>query len=702
MSDEVWRDDPLVQGSQDAFGRLSYARRAAELIGNVHSFDSSAVVGLSGPWGSGKTSLIHMVIEELRANGQNWSVSWFNPWATSDVTGLLSEFYASLTEALPAKKSKNVKRALAVTASVAAPALDGIPVVGKPIGEAVRLVRDKTSQPMPWQRAFAEASHQLRELEQPILIVIDDVDRLQGDELLTLLKVVRLLGRFSGVQYLLAYDEETLHRNLVGAGVVSDSGTAERFMEKIVQYPLYLPPLTEHQQLARLNAGLDRVARFTSDDLATNRRLDGLRDCFTTLLTTPRAIDRFIAQLGHHLPLLPPDEIDDEDMQLLILMRVALPDLYAVIPRFRRQLLSGATGELKRDSQSDFEYEPFDKEVLVELVDVKYRDTARKLIVSLFPKVRLKSESVSYSSVRRQSVQNAEYFDRYFVMGIPDHDVSDEYVRVVFANALSGQPLGLIGLLTEKDIHLRSLAIGKCIALAADLPTGSSRITIADLLVGLVNRFSPDFSEWSNDDRRILEWIGDMLNSVKDHGESGLHLDVYRKLTRLSVQLLLWENVTTKLDRFGRGEKPAWYEGMASDLLRRATTDSLEHLKLGDVADSQAAIAYQLRFVLNLNPDPLRTEIADLLARQVIDLETIASRMVSARTMLGSAPDWQISDDIDQQLFERLVPAADDPWYHQTASDVDRRDLSWENKRRFVVGRIKQPAENSYIDWDSF
>lgn len=691
MKDEIWRDDPLVGGSQDAFGRLSYATRAAELIGHVHSFDSSAVFGLSGPWGSGKTSLIHMVVEKLEDCRQDWSVSWFNPWATSDVTGLLSEFYASLTEALPEKKSKKVRKALAVTASVAAPAFDAIPVVGKPLGEAVRLVREAASQPTPWQRAFDDASRELRKLEQPILIVIDDVDRLHGEELLILLKVVRLLGRFNGVQYLLAYDEETLHRNLIGAGVVSDEGTAERFMEKIVQYPMFLPPLTEHQQVARLNTGLDRVARVTSDDPSTNRRLDGLSDCFTVLLTTPRAIDRYIAQLGHHLSLLAPDEIDDEDFQLLTLLRVTLPDLYSAIPRYRRELLSGTTGHLKSGPQSGFEYEPFNIDLMLDLVAVKYRDIARRLIVSLFPKACPKNQFASHSSVRRQSVQYADYFDRYFVMGILEHDVSDGHVESVLAEAIAGEPMRLTGMLTEDDDHLRSLAISKCLALDNYTSTDSNRKTIADILVGLVNNFPSDYSEWSNDDHRILRWTGDLLVAISGADASQPHIGEFKRLTRLNVQIFLWENMTETLNRSRRGQKPEWYEELTSDLVQRATIACVDHLKQGDEADRQAAVTHQLRFVLSLDPDPLRTEIADLLAQEVIDLETIASRFVSARTLLGGDPDWQLSDDIDQQLFEHLVPATDDPWYQQAAKEVERRDLSWENKRRFAAGRVRKP-----------
>ncbi|MBM4516395.1 hypothetical protein GS432_08005 [Rhodococcus hoagii] len=54
-----------------------------------------------------------------------------------------------------------------------------------------------------------------------ILVIVDDIDRLHSDELLSVMKAVRLLGRFDGVHYLLSYDEQTL------LGVLEQTDLAE-------------------------------------------------------------------------------------------------------------------------------------------------------------------------------------------------------------------------------------------------------------------------------------------------------------------------------------------------------------------------------------------------------------------------------------------------------------------------------------------
>ncbi|WP_425554606.1 P-loop NTPase fold protein [Georgenia daeguensis] len=76
------------------------AHRAARLIDENHSTESSVVYGLEGPWGSGKSSVIAMITTYLtELENSRWQVVPFTPWATSGTEGLLSEFFAALVNA---------------------------------------------------------------------------------------------------------------------------------------------------------------------------------------------------------------------------------------------------------------------------------------------------------------------------------------------------------------------------------------------------------------------------------------------------------------------------------------------------------------------------------------------------------------------------------------------------------------------------
>ena len=691
MTEEAWTDQAVRSGDEDTLGRLPYARRAAELIYTAHSFKSSAVFGLSGPWGSGKTSLVNMIVEELAKAHPEWAIARFTPWATSDVPGLLGEFYASLAEALPKKKGQQVRRALAVTASVAAPAANLIPFAGGVAAEGIRAAGDVLAKSPSWQVAFSKASYELKELKKPILVVVDDIDRLHVDELMALLKVVRLLGRFDGVQYLLAYDDETLYRSLTASSAVNPhDGSAERFIEKIVQYPLFVPPLLSHQQLSRLNAGLTSVSRESADDGASEHRLSELIDCFVSLLKTPRAIDRYIAQLRHHIPLLPPDEVDDEDVQLLTLIRVSFPALFNSIPRYRNGLISGHTGELKSGGSS-FEFEPFDITPLLATVPKDLREVARQLLTSLFPKVRAKGQLSTYHSRRRQSVQYEEYFDRYFAMGILDHDVSDATVAAAVQAAICGDATQLTELLLGQADGVRGLVLSKGINPKSQPLTDEGRTQLAEALASLANDLSSDNNGPFSDQDRVLTWIADLLVRLDKDTPSETVLAVVGKLAGAALRIRAWKRVDNRLEDPHRAVRPAWYSEVNAYLVRESAADFLSHLKQGDDAATTIGIGYQVRFVLRHDPECLRASVLDLLESGDIDLSVLASRLVSTHTLVGIKPDWQLSSDFDQDTFNQLAPPGEDPWYNEPVQEVDLRDLSWANRRKFAAGRVSPP-----------
>ncbi|NKU60917.1 hypothetical protein GS883_21585 [Rhodococcus hoagii] len=49
------------------------------------------------------------------------------------------------------------------------------------------------------RRRFTKISNAIRKTGKNILVIVDDIDRLHSDELLSVMKAVRLLGRFDGV-----------------------------------------------------------------------------------------------------------------------------------------------------------------------------------------------------------------------------------------------------------------------------------------------------------------------------------------------------------------------------------------------------------------------------------------------------------------------------------------------------------------------
>src|SRR5207253_2131300 len=72
-------DSPIESASQDVLGRTGFALNLARALANLVR-GPGVVIGLNGIWGSGKSSLKNLIIEELVKSDVDVEILEFNPW----------------------------------------------------------------------------------------------------------------------------------------------------------------------------------------------------------------------------------------------------------------------------------------------------------------------------------------------------------------------------------------------------------------------------------------------------------------------------------------------------------------------------------------------------------------------------------------------------------------------------------------------
>jgi hypothetical protein len=92
-------DDPIGLDDADALGLVPIALAMSRFLRNVQTKPTVAI-GVGGPWGSGKSSLMNLVREDLADRGIR-SV-WFNAWHHQKEDSLLAALLASIrSQAVP-------------------------------------------------------------------------------------------------------------------------------------------------------------------------------------------------------------------------------------------------------------------------------------------------------------------------------------------------------------------------------------------------------------------------------------------------------------------------------------------------------------------------------------------------------------------------------------------------------------------------
>lgn len=682
-----WIDTPIKTKTEDEFNRTEYAKQVAHLITDSHSWEDSVVFGLSGPWGSGKTSMLGLIAEEITERWPGWRIGRFTPWASSDMTGLLEDFYSTLSSLLPTNKSEKFRKAIARLAQITAPAMRSLPL-GDSAGTAVEMTAAALLERSSWDEAFLEATEQLEELETPVLLIVDDVDRLTGDELLTLLKVVRLLGRFPGVQYVLAYDENSLLQGLSETNLNLDYSSARRFLEKIVQYPLTVPPLLQEQLMARLSTGIEDIFIKYNRPPLRGERLGDLLNVYLNQLSTPRAIDRYLAQLRHHLPLISSDEVHDEDLLVLLLLKTLFPTLYLELPKWREELLKGHTKEFTV-VQSKVEMEPWDTSVLLTRVDKSDRVDARKLLEFLFPQLNKDKFQVRRAGMRR--ISDRDYFDRYITLSIPSHDVSDSEMMHVLEEVYEGQPGQFRQLLTETTDNKSLLVLTKAISLTSELPgnqlTDPQRLALMEALLPILDEISDTQTLFSSPKRHAKIWIADLISDLSDAISAAQIQEMLRRCRSLT------DRIHIGLRLRWPATKPEWAEIVINDLVQQSLEAFVTNLRLQDEAPPHETPMSFVYFIQQYGElSKLSKIVASDLEEKLITVADLAARFVEIHQLLGSPDDsWQLGG-FNQELFNSIAPAKPDPFYLRDLGEVEERDLSWPNRKEYAAGRVRQPG----------
>ena len=312
-------DRPIQTADQDRFGREEFSTRIAQVIVGRRDA-SSLVVGIYAPWGDGKTSVLNMIVKELEAHEERIIVVRFNPWRFQSESHLLKNFFEVLADRLGKSlttRGEKVSKFFREYADVLTP----ISLLGVNAAETVKSLTNLRPE-ADLEKLKSRLEEALAEANQHVVIVMDDIDRLDKDEVQAVFKLVKLSADFPNAVYILAFDEE-----MVAHALKEKYGSLEagrNYIEKIVQVPLHLPPAHKYALRSITFEGVDTAVKLAGLDPSEEQaqRFVNIFDLsFQSHLKTPRLAKRYVNGLTFALPLLK-GEIDPVDLMIIEAIRV--------------------------------------------------------------------------------------------------------------------------------------------------------------------------------------------------------------------------------------------------------------------------------------------------------------------------------------------------------------------------------------------
>lgn len=343
-------DNPIHTPLHDRIGRAGPAENFAK---RVLSLDArqGLVVGVLGPWGSGKTSFINLA----RAYFESSSVPVldFNPWMFSGAEQLVESFFSELSAQLKLKPGlAEVGKSLEEYGDIFSN-LTWLPFVGQwiergqDLAKLVGGVLQRKKEGAAGQRAKVDKA--LRELSRPVIVILDDIDRLNTAEIRDIFRLVRLTANFPNIIYVLAFDRKRVEDALSEQGI-----PGRAYLEKILQIGFDLPSVPTHvlnQQIFDcLNAELDGLP--VGQTLDHKVWPDIFMEVIRPLITNMRDVRRYSAAVGGTVRSLD-TQVALADVLALEAIRVFLPDVFRRMPGAVAALTTPSDGGYRSRGDQD-------------------------------------------------------------------------------------------------------------------------------------------------------------------------------------------------------------------------------------------------------------------------------------------------------------------------------------------------------------
>ena len=330
---KIISDNPIKDSKNDLLDRT----RSAELFAqNLFSLDykEGLVVSVCGEWGGGKTSYINLMRTELKKNSV---VIDFNPWMFSDTNNLIQLFFSEMSEQLSNyNDNSDLKEKISDFGEVVS-SINFIPFMDV-LGKLLKFFfKTKNS----FQIKRNELIEALKKADKPITVILDDIDRLSSAELQSILKLVRIIGNFPNIIYILSFDKIRVTKILDSNNIDGKS-----YLEKIIQVPFDIPKVSDQILLECLIDSLNKI--FGNIYIDEIRWSDAYWAIVKPTIKNIRDVRRYISSLSETVKQVGAF-IDSVDLIIMEVIRVFYPEKFEDIFKNRDCFLSNKGKNERKD-----------------------------------------------------------------------------------------------------------------------------------------------------------------------------------------------------------------------------------------------------------------------------------------------------------------------------------------------------------------
>ena len=253
-------DKPIARLEQDSLNIQKYANSLSKFISNS---DTPITIGLQGEWGTGKTSLMSLLLENFNKDGEKREIatSWVNTWEYSLFKGASETTPAVLSGMLEKLRDENsdiwtIKDVAADKVKRATKFLGGLAnqVIANQTGINIKdaasdsLTEKNIAHIVEVKNLITSIINELIEHSeneiQKVVFFVDDLDRIPPTDAVEVLEALKNIFDIPKCIFILAIDYDVVVKGLeskFGKKTKENEREFRSFFDKIIQVPFTMP-----------------------------------------------------------------------------------------------------------------------------------------------------------------------------------------------------------------------------------------------------------------------------------------------------------------------------------------------------------------------------------------------------------------------------------------------------------------------------
>lgn len=379
--------------------QIKYAETLVKKLKNTDLSKESFAVGITGEWGSGKSTFLNTMKEKIE-EAKFAEIVEFNPWLCNSPEQVTQDFFATLINKLSPKHStlsRDINKYAKLLNKIAKASLSffRIDLDLTPSDDSLNKLKDKIS-------------NKLANLPKKVVILIDDTDRLEGNEVFEILRLIRNTADFRNVIYIATYDKEYV-TDVLKENKIKDPSA---YLEKIFQVEVHLLKTRNYLLWSRLQRELNKYFQFDGIDIINSVEEQNL---VLKVLTNYRQIKRFARHYITYSDYLNNIKLKDIDKKCLFWI-----ELLQMYDKYAYDILAKDYTHLLNDNDDQRLLHLKDKKNISKL---KLKDETLNILNIIFPE--------EYKT----DIQLKANYDKYFSLSIAPFEVSMiEYITAISYN----------------------------------------------------------------------------------------------------------------------------------------------------------------------------------------------------------------------------------------------------------------------------